>query len=457
MLKQLFSAFKFFYKKESISSARSINVKTSIHYIIKKLYLLNRKKTNINYQSKPFFAKFLYNCEFSKLKMSLKYLINKIYERVSCNYIFKNYKIDFNKLKNAGFNFNLPIFIINTCEKKYDLKDITDAIEITLKKIKFYPVFLADQNIELIAKKYKCLVLSDVNLKLLEELNKLNLNYNPLFAHYYPITNVDYYSNVNLKIARYVDFLDNKNISYIFEPYGNGYLYLYLKQNEFYFNIKKLEKSLQINFCNNKKCFYSCNDKIQDIFGVNICGISYLCIKISFKKNNKIIFFNTKNIEDYKNKILIEKIEKNKLFNLKIYTKNKKFNDFFNIYLPNKIFNEFYEKNYIKPNFIKYNKIFLCEFLKINYKEIVENSKTYLELYNFIINRVFKIIKDENKILLNSNLIDFNYKLCVNYNGTIKHVYVKKKEEKDFGGNAIVLSNVSVIDYKSLQKPVIIC
>ncbi len=457
ILKQYYLAIIFCFKKQKKQKTKDCVKRKKELAVLKKPYILSRKKFLFSIQTKSFYGKFLYQKEFSNLSNKKKFFIDNIYKKISNNTTLLNTNVDFNKLKCAGFNLNLPIFLIKPLQLKEELSFYEEAVKILSKKVNFQPIFIFNNNNETFSTIHKTIFLDDFNLKLFNELNKLNINYNPLFNFNPPHTQTDYFSNIDLQITRTINFANNKNISYRIMPKENGKIIIFLKQDCFYYNVYLKNNSLEIVSSKNEKTIYTSNRKINKVYKTNKNGTSFLCVEFVANKSKGIIFLNSKNIDNYKNELLIEKIEKNNLFNLKIYTKNKKFNDFFNVFLPKKIIEELYQKNYIKIQQIKFNKMFLCEFLDINYKEVVENSKSYFQLYNYILKDVFGINKDDKRILINSKKVKFNYKICVNYQGINKQIYVKEHDEKNFGNNTMVLSNVSSISLESINKPVVVC
>lgn len=441
-LKQLFSAAAFVLKKEN--TTRHIFNLPKKKAFVKKKYELLRVIPKRAVQSRPFFAKFLYGKEFYRTSLSTKFLIDKIYRRLSLNQTLLSSEIDFNKIGHAGFDLKKPTMIFDV--SRYTQDALEEAISEVMKRTSFQPILVSDSKLETSLKQISPL---DINLKLYEELSKLDLNYNSNYCFEAPKTESDIACSSEFAIQR---FYSKGNLSYRIIPKTCGKLTIALAQKNFYFNFYINKNNLKIVSPFGEETSFVSNQKISKAYKINHMGKGFLCVDFNIKKNLDLLFFNLENIENYKKIILEDKINKNKLFNLKIYTKNKRFNDFFNINLRKKLVDELYSKNYLRQKKVEINRKFISEFLKLDYKTLVSNSKSYSEFYNFLLKQVFGVVVKEEKLLISPN-IQVPFKICLYYNGEDKQIYCG-----DFTGGrkieSLSLKNISVIDLQSLKKPV---
>ena len=75
----------------------------------------------------------------------------------------------------------------------------------------------------------------------------------------------------------------------------------------------------------------------MEINSINYNNIPYICVKIKLNKNLDCLLLCDKEPIFYKNLLLEEKIFFENFFNIKIYTKDQKFNNFFNFILKNQV------------------------------------------------------------------------------------------------------------------------
>ena len=442
-LKQLFLAVLFILERETARNAFKAPKKKAF---AKKRYNLLKVIPKRTVQSRPFFAKFLYGKEFFKTSLSTKFLIDKIYRRLSLNQTFLSCEIDFNKIGHAGFDLTKPTMLFNSL--RYSQTVLEEAVFEVMKRTSFQPILVSDSTLETNLKQISPL---DINLKLYEELCKLDLNYNPNYSFEAPKTETDFLFSSEVEIKR---FYSKGNLSYRIIPKASEKLTIILAQKNFYFNFYINKNNLKIVSPLGEETNFVSNQKISKAYKINNFGKSFLCVEFNVKKNFEFLFLNSKHIENYKKIVFEDKINKNKLYNLKIYTKNRKFNEFFNIILRKKLVDEFYSINYLKQKKVELNRKFISEFLKLDYKALVSNSKCYSDLYSFLLNMVLGVNLMGEKLLI-SPKTQIPFKICLNYNGEDKQIYCGNF----MGGKKIEslsLKNISVINLQSLKKPVVL-
>ena len=386
-LKQIFGAVFFVISSNKKTSKQAVILpKKTTNQVVKKHLLLSRKKILRNLQTKPFFAKFLYNKECKHLLLCQKFLMNNIYEKLSKNVCQFGERIDFARLKCSGLLYDKPVFLIYAPKEENRLNNLIVAIKEVKKHIPFQPI-LVYETVPKVETEFKEIVLQDFNLKLFQELNKINLNYNFKFNKKIVETKEDFVASKDTIVKRVVCLNENnKNnlISYLFKPKKNEKIEIYIKLKSHLFNIKKEEKGFCVEYFNGEKINYYCNKKIIKINSLKINQNNFLLVKINSQKNAENTIIAGKNEYSFKQLLLKEKIELNKKNNIKIFTKNKIFNNFFNYKLPQLINLELHQKNYLENLKIKYNKIFLSEFLGINYKDVPSYPVGYVEHNKFL-------------------------------------------------------------------------
>ncbi len=442
---KIFSSIQFVLKKEKLFE-QTIFVNKKNEYILKKSYVLQRIFYD-NLQSSSFFFKNLYTKEFNKVCFKTKFLIDRIYRRLLKNVCLFNFDIHFEKLKSCGVLVDKPVFLIKAPKIKEEFLRQTYACEVVSKYVSFSPIFVFDNYDEMFECKNK-VVLSEVNPLLFQELCKLNLNYDEKFNCEYKIGS-DVECDENVKVERHFFEENLRDVSYMLLSSSNERVSLYLKQNEFYYNVKRIENGIEI-VTNEERIKYFSTGKILDFSPINYLGINYLKINLKIKKG-KNLFLSTNNFENYKNLCLKERFYLENLFNLKIYIKNNYFNNFFNHDLKKKILVEIYEKNYVKSKKqIPINKNLFCNLLGIEYKKSVENSFSYLDFYNFLVNEVFGIEIKNTKLKVHPKTLQ-SFKICLN--GKSVAVVQNGGETKVDG---IVLSNFKFIDLGLVEKNAVI-
>ena len=139
-LKQIFGAVFFVISSNKKTSKQAVILpKKTTNQVVKKHLLLSRKKFLRNLQTKPFFAKFLYNKECKYLLLSQKFLINNIYEKLSKNVCQFGERIDFARLKCSGLLYDKPVFLIYAPKEENRLNNLIVAIKEVKKHISFQP------------------------------------------------------------------------------------------------------------------------------------------------------------------------------------------------------------------------------------------------------------------------------------------------------------------------------
>lgn len=489
----------------------TVNIeKNSKNSIIKKkleLILLKKKK---KIQSKIFFAKFLEEKENKNLPLKIKFLIDKIYHRITTNICFLDEFIDFDKLKNAGIFNEKPIFKINVRGKEM-LERYFEAFKILNSHIIFRIIFLLDETTDndlikdlifdnLKDVDYKIILLKDINLRLLQEINKLDLNYRPnkinkvetdwnfenlKFENIKTTSNMEEHNscdkNAQIKLLKFLnfncnDFKDAK-VCYYLKSISKQNKILNFKinyklKNEFY-NIKidkKNNKKIIINYFNNNLIndeFYF-SKKYKKIEKIKENGFIFLIFYFSINFFKEGAFFLISGAsEEIENKTQLLKLIYNnnfkieKYFNLKIYINNGEFNDFFNKKLIKLIINEKLNENNPKNEeiLLKYI-LMLSKIFNIEYKNIV-NLKSYFEIYNFILKEVFGIKVKEEIIHINPKRehYDKNFKIIFTDDKDKKHgVYVEQNSAfKGLEVGDVIYSNLKVIDLSLIENNAKFC
>lgn len=479
------------------------NGKNSI--IKRKLELvLFKKKRKV--QSKIFFAKFLEEKENRNLFLKIKFLIDEIYHRITTNTCFLDDFIDFDKLKNAGIFNEKPIFKINIKNREM-LERYIEVFKILNNHITFRIIFLLDEITDndfiknlifdnLKEVDYKIILLKDINLKLLQEINKLDLNYKPNKVSRVEIDwsfeslnfkdaktnfNMEEYifddKNIQIKLFKFLNFNDDFKDAkvcyyYTFISKKNKILNFkiaYKLKNEFY-NIKFDTNRLFVNYYNknfiNDEFYFSKRyrkmEKIKDngytflmfYFSINLFkdGMFFLVsgmFEETLDKTRllKLIYNNNLNIEKY--------------FNLKIYINNGEFNDFFNKKLMKLIINEKLNENKKRNKNIQSKYILMIsKVFNFDYKKVV-NLKSYFEIYKFILKEIFGIEIREEIIYINPKKehYDKNFKIIFTDSKGKKHgIYVEQNSAfKGLKVGDVIYSNLKVIDLSLIENNAKFC
>jgi hypothetical protein len=228
-INQIFSTI-FFILRKNPPIVQAVTKKNNKKAIIKnKLSILLAKK-KIKLQSRNFYAKFLNERGYSKLPISIRFLIDEIYFRLCVNTKYLNCYVDYDKLKNAGiFNEN-PIFKIEVKDKK-SLEKYLIALNEVYKYIQFRAIFLLDENneneaiIDAINQSnidHKIILMKDINIKLLQEINKLNLNFKTekiidinSLKNDFSFNNITFNIKENLNFEEYLSKKDEVHIKLI--------------------------------------------------------------------------------------------------------------------------------------------------------------------------------------------------------------------------------------------------
>ena len=155
---QLFSCIKNFYKVKETCEPIYDCKENKNKFLIKKSYFLQRKFCS-NLQSKSFFFKTLYTKEFWKICNKTKFLIDKIYKRLSQNVCQFNFNIDFKRLKSSGLFENKPVFLIYASKVYEEFSRQVFTSEKVLEYISYTPIFLFENEKEMFDCKNKIFVL----------------------------------------------------------------------------------------------------------------------------------------------------------------------------------------------------------------------------------------------------------------------------------------------------------
>ncbi len=509
-IKQLIDISCFLSRKEKIEVKD-----TSKKAILKKRLELIGASKKYKLQSKKYYAKFLYDKKYSSISISVKFLIDEIYKKLCLNHFLFKYQIDFDMLKNSGIFNEKPLYKINVVDDKKYIENIIFALNEVYKNLEFRAVFVlneeSDNNTirDLIFQKckaldYKLIFFKDINLRLLQEINKLDLNYQPYNLESVDLKN-NFTSNIKLektksnfmvenyisncsecdiKLTKFLDFSDNdlekSNVCYFINILKKSDKNKQLKVNFNYklksefFNLKEEKNKIIIEYFNNKldDDYFSFNSKIKKYKIVknkeNIFIILYF--NLIFDKINSFFYLANKDKDDiceinknellkliYENNLIIEKI-----FNFKIYIKNNKFNSLFNNNLKKIIINEKLNKNEENNKFILPKDIIflLTKVFNFDYKQATK-IQSYFDLYQVIVREVFGIKLNGNILYVNPNQEFFseNFKIVFTDKNYIQHgIYVdQNRNAKGLEVDEVFYSNLKVVDLSLIKKNAKLC
>jgi hypothetical protein len=441
-------------------------------------------------QSRIFFAKFLLTNNYKKIKLSDKFLIDEIYRKVCTNLPLFNMSIDFDRVNNSGIINNKPIYVIYPEADENKLKSQIFALYEVYKRIQFRTLFMLDGNKdEMICRyidkntndlnykfDYKFISLKDINLKLLQEINKLNLNFDVVDktsvkdAEDFQCEELkpasDIFKNgrqemqfedndLAIKVTKFLNFDDLLNFSdsrvcYLANLYNNSDKNKEIKFNvlfklkDQFFNVKDQKSQFVIEYYSKKtgKDYFYFSNSLFNFEFIKINEVSY--VRFNFKvlvnshSNNQFIVISS-NVEcesklgkiDILKLIFQNHINLEKIFNLNIYTKNPIFNDFFNKKLKNLIIleklnenkmieNKIIDKNKLNENKLRENglsdrnKLLLnfSKYFNISYKDLA-SVLSYFQLYNLFVKDVFGIKMKNDLIEINPVHFRENFKVVI--------------------------------------------
>lgn len=407
---------------------------------LKKQAVLHFTKTKKFLCSQKICAKFLFEKQHSSNSFAAKSLANKIYYKLQNNTILFSQNVNFKMLNNAGFS--KPVFIL-----KNPTKTVLEAVELVKLHVDFCPVF---QNLGEIETNAKQIFLEDLNLKLFQELCKINLNYCNLFNAKFKLPKTDVFG----KVGNVKRVFSCGEISYCLTASQNGKVGVVLRLENEMFNITKQEKNFELNFQNGRNIKYFSNKKISKVQRIKQNFENFLVVEFSAKLGEKVFLTHGQEIENFATQTLNEKIQFLNLFGLKIYTKNFEFNNFFNKILPCLIEKQLKQKNFVKQSFEKFSsQKQIANFLGIEADEL---NKTPLKLFGFIVENVFGIKRVGSKLYVLKPQV-FEYKIICFFEGVQKQVYVKQSEKKQLEIGSVVFSNVSYVDLSVLNLPAKLC
>lgn len=476
--------------------------------ILKKKLKLMLLKKQIKFQSKIFYADFLNYRPYNKMPISIRFLIEKIYKRLSFNYHYLNRNISFDKLLNAGIFNEKVIYKINVDSKEKLEKEIK-ALSIIYKYIDFRTIFLLDESVDndLIKKMiyenastidYKIVFMKDINLNFLYEINKLNLNYKlkEIAKKIEDFYFFDFeFKNSQIKWNS-IEYKDKSNevvltkfikIEESFKEANQGY---FIKFNEIkrnkrvkfninyklksdFFNIEKKNEYFKIKYFNktlkDDVFYFSQNIKSFEIRKVDrkIFLIMHFTLLLKKNENNYFILSpNFKNLTElnfmqlndflFKNNIKIDEF-----FRYKLFIKDNDFNKFFNrdlkiLIIKEKLINN--EKfNFSVPFKIKkiIEKNFNIELSK------VRKFNSYFDIYMFFIKDFLDIREKSFGISLNpkKEYYNNNFKIIfLSECGKNKSIYVQQNSElKGLEVGDVFYTNLNLIDLTLINKVAKLC
>lgn len=370
-------------------------------------------------------------------------------------------RIDFDVLSENNIDPNLPIFKIS----KPISKEISKALVLAKQEKDFNLIIEKDKlsrKSEKVLKKidYKTINQSYSPKKLVETINKLNINYSAS-TNYNPIFKDKFFKiNDQIQNPTYDEFcLCQKGfvsgVEYTYKEFllNGSNFYLKLKNDDEtpqkisvelniplpkgYYYFKKLKHSVLIENLFSKEKFYlnflcrGVNFCFSEIDGLENSIFSCINAKVYLNmtpKTQKFVFFNFSNMpfnlktQNNIEKFLALSIQKSsEIFNLRIKTKNTKFDYFFNKSLPQKIWinwlNQKYDEN-LERKYITFKRLFMIENEKItlkNFKGVglkevgIFNGEYYKKI--FIVNGDEKFLKVGNTQFLNIGDVSM-YSLC---------------------------------------------
>lgn len=447
-IKQLYIAVRLSFSKDKKVEEIYITKKPNKFQVVKKRSVLTWKRTSKKLCSQKIYAKFLFQKEFKFVSTERKILINKIYFQLSKNHIQFSSNVNFGRLLRSGINS--PVYLVKKPKEERKFLNLTFALDVLKQRVNFLPIFVLEKPCEI--PEFKTICLEDVNLKLLQEINKINLNYDPVFNETAKISTLDYFSKNEIEIKRIIS--KNNMLSYSLTSKENTNLCIFIKLKSFLFNIKKEKSAFEITYFNGEKIKYFCNNLISDFYVLNHNFIPYICVNLKIIKNCRTLLLCGEEPEKYKNLLLYEKMFLENNFNLKIYSKNDKFNNFFNVFLAKKIIDEIYEKNYLLKNKFSFDKQFISKFLCVSYSDIAKICSP-LELRNFILETLGVEIQNGNFWISKKPL--FNFKVVFGSCGSAKNIFVQRSEVKQVVIGETKFLGCSKINLNSLSKPATLC
>lgn len=484
--------------------------------IVKKSLVIILTKKKVKLRSKVFYARFLNEKSASKIPVSIRFLIDEIYLRVSVNAKYIDYYVDYDRLRNAGIFNEKPIFKIEVKDRKTLEKTLKAIIEV-YKYLDFRTIFLLDEKTEnnviidlinesLVGIDYKIVLMRDINIKLLYEINKLNLNFTPQKIFNENDLKTDFeFQNIELnrlkttlnkeefscnlkrfqlkmtkflnftdlgledsKVSYYMSFLNNENRNKIIKFSLN-----YRLKNDF-FNIKMSENNIVVDYADlakkNDIFHFSNPPKNYDIIKFNKEVFIKFCFHLTVHKDSIQHFFliptQNKCVEIDKNELVKlvynSGLNVEKYFNFKLYIKNNEFNEFFNNSLKKLIIEERLNQNKFSKRFFLPNKI--CQFFYKTFNcecKKLSQISSYFELYNFIVKDIFGIALNQKFIYINpqKNFYNQNFKfIFIDELGKSHNIYISQNSEfKGLEVNGIVYANLKVIDLNLIEGSAKFC
>lgn len=447
-IRQLYFAVCLSFSKDK-KVEETVKIKNQNKFqIVKKRSVLIRKRISKKLCSRKIYAKFLFLKEFKNVSTERKFLINKIYFQLSKNHIQFSSNVDFEKLLKSGIN--KPVYLVEKPREERKFLNLTFALDVLKQKVSFLPIFVLEKPFEI--PEFKTICLEDVNLKLLQEINKINLNYDPIFNKFAKTPSSDFLCKDEVEIKRIIS--KNNMLSYSITSKEKTNVCIFIKLKSFLFNIKKEKNAFEIIYFNGENIKYFCNNIITDFCVLNYNLIPYICVNLKIIKNNKTLLLCGEEPEKHKNLLLYEKMFLENNFGLKVYSNNNKFNNFFNVFLRQKIIDEIYEKNYLIKNKFSFDKQFISKFLCACYSDVAKICSP-IELRNFILKTLGIEIEDGNFWISKKPL--FNFKIVFGSLGNSKSIFVQRSEVKQVVIGETKFLGWSKVNLNSLSKPAILC
>ena len=351
-------------------------------------------------------------------------------------------KLDLQILKEFDLDPSLPIFKIS----KPISKEIAKALILSKKEKNFNLIIEKDKVSKKIEKLLKKIDYFEINQgfspkNLIETINKLNINYSAS-TNYNPIFKDKFFKiNDQIQNPSYNEFCLSQsgiisNIDYTYKEFllNGSNFYLKLKNTsdspqkisvelniplpKGYYYFKKINHSVIIeNLLSKEKLFLNhlCQGVkfcFSEINGLENSIFSCINAKISLNlpsKSEKFVFFNFSNAAfNLKTQHNIEKFlalsiqKSSEVFNLRVKTKNPKFDYFFNKTLPQKIWinwiNQKYDEN-LEQKYSAYKRLFVIENGNITLKNFKDLGLKEVGIFNGEYYKKIYIVSGDEKFL----------------------------------------------------------
>ena len=353
--------------------------------------------------------------------------------------------LDINALKEFGIDENLPIFKFEKTLNKRLLK----AFELALKEEKFNFVVVQSAvrdinmwGIRQLNNMHNTTILGeDCPKKILEMINKLNINYasssnfnlaykdkffsvngtrmNPSFQDF-ALCQCAVFDEVFVDYSEFV--LNGKNIYARFlnksEKEKKVTIELNIPLEKGYYYFRKVEKSFLIeNLISKEKLFLNFLCPLAKFSFSNVDGLEnsvFCCINVKVSlslkpKQRRVLFFNfgagkfiIKNLTEIEKLKEVSLNEAKKVFDVKVKTKNPQFDFFFNRSLPQKIWINWLNgksDEALEQKYIAYRRLFVKGREKLSFVKFDEIGVREIGIFNGQYYKKILFVKSDEKFL----------------------------------------------------------